>query len=312
MYCHSAHRLASIVYSATDKEATARRRRSAPTTATRGVLVRYTAELEFHLNDSLKLISRADLLLYQLPTRTSPSIQSRDNRQYIEISTVINDKERRVIEGKYIDTFGDGYIVFEITKAVEMWIQQNIEGQVLLEVVVYCYSSPSCAEVDSQGIHPAIVKFLTASQDLSKLPRVIVNSHKPRESVSRLNKRSTHNEEIMFCTSDADLCCLKPLVINFRTDLKLQSIVYPETFEANYCQGPCPTISGSTVLSSERFDFLSRLGSNHPAASIEPCCSGEEYDHLDVIMRVYNRETKRLETQIIKLNQVKVVGCRCA
>ncbi len=278
----------------------------------RGVLVGYTAEFEFHLNDSLKKISRADLLLYQLPTRTSPSVQPRDYRQYVEISTVIDDKERRVIEGKYIDTFGDGYIVFEITKAVEVWIKQNIEGRVLLEVVVYCYSSPTCAQIDSQGRRPAIVQFLTSSQDLSKVPRVIVNSHKPRDSVTRVSKRSTHDQGTRFCTSDDELCCLKPLVIDFKVDLKLPSIVYPKTFEANYCQGRCPSISASTVLTSARFNFLNQLGNNHPAASIEPCCSGEEYDHLDVIMRVYNRVTKRLEIQIIKLHQVQVIGCRCA
>ncbi len=281
----------------------------------RKLLVEYTASFHFHLNDSLQDISRADLLVYQLPTRTSPSVVPRDYRQYVEISTVIHDKERHLIEGKYIDTFGDGFVVFEITKAVELWINHNIEGPVVLDMDVYCYSSPYCADVDDQGKRPAVVKFLVSHRDIDKTPRVIVNSYPQVDSVvSHMNKRSTHEDDdgLKFCTSEEEICCLQPLTINFKEDLQLTKVLYPPTFEANYCQGICPTVGASAVLTSERYTFLSTLGNNHPAASIEPCCAGEQYEHVDVVLSAYNREAKRFEIQIIKLHQVRVVGCRCA
>lgn len=290
-----------------------RRRRSLAHPETKSLLVEYTAQLNFHLNDSLQDISRADLLVYQLPTRTGPSIVVRGKKQYVEISTVMDD-QRYTIEGKYIDTFADGFVVFQITKAVDLWIDHNVNGSVVLDMAIFCYSSPNCSDVDDQGKQPAVVKFLTTSNDLDKTPRVIVNSYSQVDGGNvHVAKRSSHDdEESRFCTSDEELCCLQPLTINFKDDLQMPEVLFPLTFDANYCQGLCPTVGDSTVLTTQRYTFLSELGNNHPAASIEPCCAGEEYKNLDVIMSVYNREVSRFETQIIKLHQVKVVGCRCA
>ncbi len=289
------------------------RRRSAD--IDRKLLVEYTARLTFHLNGSLQDISRADLLVYQLPTRTSSTVEPRDYRQYVEISSKI-DNQWHIVEGKYIDTFGDGFVVFQITQAVNMWIDRNINGSVVLNVTVYCYSSPDCNSVNENGKRPAIIKFLTSSNELDKTPRVIVNSYTSladSRSSSSVFRRSTHEEdEPTFCSSDDELCCLQPLTINFKTDLKMREVVYPTSFEANFCQGLCPSVGDSTVLTTQRYSFLSELGNNHPAASIEPCCAGEQYENLDVVMSLYNREVKRFETQIIKLHQVRVVGCRCA
>lgn len=279
-----------------------------------GILSSYKINLDFNLNDDLKDISRADLLLYQLPTATGPNIEPRDFQQFVEIRTVIGDQEERhVVEGKYIDTFDTGYRVFEITNAVKLWVLRNIHGNVTLEVVIYCYRSPSCASQSSDGKFPAKVEFLYAANETERAPRVIIISTNPLEHKdSGKTKRSTHSSRPNFCADDESMCCLKPLTINFREDLGIHSIVRPLTLDANYCEGICPQISGLGVMTPQRFEFLRHLGSSHPAASIEPCCAGATYRSLDVLMRKRNPLTGLIHSQIETLQQVEVTSCRCA
>ena len=276
------------------------------------VLNAYTVDVQFSLEEQFRDISRADLLLYQEPTLTGPTVEPRDYQQYVGVATVIA-QTRFFMEGRNIDTFGNGYQVFDITNAVQLWLQHNIQGSnATLEVVVYCCSSPHCAKVDSRGKSPAKVQFLHSTRDQSKTPRVIVVSSNPNEGTSSVRKRSAGQESSQFCGPTEDLCCLKPLTINFKEDLQMYNVILPTTFEANYCQGNCPGISGTALLTSQRYTFLRRLGNNHPAMSLEPCCAGAVYNDLDVLMRIYNVQSRRVMTQIVKLHQVKVVGCRCA
>ena len=279
-----------------------------------GILSSYKINLEFNLADDLKDISRADLLLYQLPTLTGANIEPRDYQQFVEIRTVIGDlEERHVVEGKYINTFDTGYKVFEITNAVKLWVLRNIRGNVTLEVVIYCYRSPNCASQGPDGKFPAKVEFLYAANETERAPRVIIISTNPLEHKdSGKYKRSTHSTTPDFCADDESMCCLKPLTIDFKRDLGIYSIVQPTTLDANYCEGICPQISGLGVMTPQRFEFLRHLGSSHPAASIEPCCAGATYRSLEVLMRKRNPLTGVFYSQIETLQQVEVTSCRCA
>lgn len=274
--------------------------------------------LNFELPSELNEVTQADLLVYQLTTPTGPAIEVRDKEQFVEVRTLLESLgERHVVEGKYLNVFDSGYKVFDITPAVRLWLAKGIRGNVTLEVVVYCYSSSQCAR-EVNGTTPAVIQFnhkssTNASSETE--PKVVILSRNPLEVAERARRkrRQIHSitQPTKFCKANETICCLKPLVLNFRRDLGMNFITQPDSFEANFCEGYCPELSGEDVMTSTRFQFLRKL-SNSPASSIEPCCSGSEYRGLDVLLSKYKHELNRYVTVIERLQQVTVTKCRCA
>ena len=284
-----------------------------------GLLASYHINLEnFQLSSELSEITQADLLVYQLTTLTGPDIDIRDQEQFVEIRTVLEPLgERHVVEGKYLNLFDSGYKVFDITPAVKLWLVKGIRGNIVLEVVVYCYSSPDCARTGN-GKTPAVIRFdysMGDNESNETEPKVVILSRNPlevEENARRRKRQALSNAQpTRFCRSNDSICCLKPLVINFRRDLRMDFVTQPEAFEANFCEGYCPELSGEDVMTSTRFQFLRKL-KNSPASSIEPCCSGSEYRSLDILLSKYKHKLKRYVTVIERLQQVTVTSCKCA
>ena len=271
------------------------------------ILSSYRISLDFELPEDLTSISRADLLLYQLPSNTGPGYVVRDQRQYVEIRTVIESLgQRYVVEGKYVAISDFGYQVFEITSAAKLWVAKGINGSVVVEVTVYCYSSLNCNQAVN-GKLPSKVQFLYASDDNNKSPRVIIISKNPLEVEHRNRfRRQTQGPGVGFCSENETTCCLKSLTINFAEDLGFDFIMEPKSFTANYCEGYCPQVAGTQFLTPQLFQFLSRLGEGNPGSSIEPCCAGNTYQSLDILMKVGSAIV------IEELQQVIVTSCRCA
>ncbi len=268
------------------------------------ILSSYTIALNFDLPASHTEISRADLLLWQMLSVG----QVRDQKQYVEIRTILESVGQRfVVEGKYIDVYDGGYQVFDITSAVKLWVASEINGTVGLEVIVYCYSSPQCAQAQSNQADPAKVQFLYDSEDSKKAPRVIVTSKNPIEieHQRRFRRQLQEGPGVSFCSENQTTCCLKPLTIHFKDDLGFDFVMQPKQFDANYCEGFCPEVS-EEYMTPQLFEFLSRLGDSSPAGSIEPCCAGNTYSSLEVLMRVNG------VLIIEELQQVIVNSCRCA
>lgn len=266
------------------------------------ILSSYTITLSFDLPKSHSVISRADLLLWQLPSIGPVN----DRKQYVEIKTVVESVGQKfVVEGKYIDVYDSGYQVFDITSAAKLWVASEINGSVSLEVIVYCYSSPLCAQ--AQGTDPAKVEFLYTTEDSTQAPRVIVTSKNPIEveHEKRFRRQSAEGAGVGFCSENQTTCCLKPLVIDFSEDLGFDFVIQPRRFTANYCEGFCPEVS-EEYMTPQLFEFLSRLGDSSPAGSVEPCCAGNTYQSLEVLMRVNG------VLIIEELQQVIVTSCRCA
>ena len=270
----------------------------------RNILSSYKIMFDFSLPENLAEISRADLLLYQMPS--VGFIRDGDRKQYVEIRTVLKSMGQRfVVEGKYIDVLDSDYQVFEITSAVKLWLAKGINGSVALEVTVYCYSSPDCSQ-PVNGRNPARVNFLYETDDTSKAPRIITTSKNPIE-VEHQNRyrRLTEGPGAGFCVENQTICCLKPLTINFKEDLGFDFILQPPEFDANYCEGVCPEVS-DILMTPQLFEFLRRLGEASPASSVEPCCAGNTYSPLEVLMKVDGILV------IEELQQVIVNSCRCA
>ena len=287
-----------------------------PTTSHRvlgrnGVLASYHINLRnFSLPSELTEVTQADLLLFQQSTITGPDIEVRDVEQFVEIRTILpRIGERHIVEGKYLNLFDSGPKVFDIASAVKLWLAKGVKGNVTLEVVVNCFSSPDCAD-SSNGTFPAIVRF---NQQSGKEPKVMILSKNPLEvqENARRRKRQAQSQPTKFCRTNDTICCLKPLILNFKRDLGMDFITQPESFEANFCEGYCPELSGEDVMTSTRFQFLRKL-KNSPVSSILPCCSGSEYRSLDVLMNKYKHKLDRYVTVIERLQQVTVTKCKCA
>ena len=210
------------------------------------------------------------------------------------------------MEGKYIDIYESGYQVFEITSAAKLWVAKGINGSVTLEVTVYCYSALDCAQpINSR--QPAKVSFRYDTANNDQAPRVIIISKNPIEVENQQRlRRQTEGPNSGHCSEDQTTCCLQPLNINFQEDLGMDFILQPRSFDANYCEGMCPELVGQDRLTPQLFQFLSMLSPSNPASSIEPCCAGNTYRSLEVLMKVNG------VLVIEELQQVTVTSCKCA
>ena len=273
---------------------------------TNNLLHSYAITFNFTLPSNLADISRADLLLYQQDS-VKPDTVIKDRRQYVEIRTVLDTLNQRfVVEGKYLDIYENGYQVFEITSAVKLWIARHMEGPVTLEVNVYCYSSPNCSHFDGP-LPPATISFLTSPSLQDKAPRIITVSKNPLDVEHHERQRRNADEltGVGTCSVNQSTCCLKNFVLNFHEDLGLTFILLPENFTANYCEGVCPSIMGGQLMTPRIFELFSRLPETNPGSSVEPCCTGNQYKPLEVLVR------KDGDLYIEELSHVTVLSCRC-
>ena len=283
-----------------------RREDAGPSTHTNNLLHSYSITFNFSLPSTLTDISRADLLLYQQDS-VRPDTVVKDRRQYVEIRTVLESLSQKfVVEGKYIDIYETGYQVFEITSAVKLWIARHIDGPVSMEVNVYCYSSPNCSQSDGD-LSPASVSFLMSPAEQDKAPRIITVSKNPLDVEHQERQRRNADEltGVGQCSTNQSTCCLKHFELSFHADLGLSFILLPENFTANYCEGVCPEIMGGQLMTPRIFELFSRLPETNPGSSVEPCCTGNQYKPLEVLVR------KDGELFIEELSHVTVLSCRC-
>ena len=271
------------------------------------VLNEYTIALNFNLPHNLSDISEANLILYQEEQNTIDH-PVQDEYQLVQIRTIINNI-RYFVEKKVVDVSKHGLQSFNIKRAAELWVEEEVSGSVLLEVLVTCYSSPNCSDVNSNGIVPAKVSFGANVSDPSTVPRIITVSRNPLEVEEKARvKRHTTQSPIQYCVGNESLCCLHSLEINFTRDLGITFITKPEVFQANFCNGFCPEIANTGLMTSQRFQLL-RYSS--PTRAIKPCCSGIEYKPLQILVTIYNPQTRKYESRLDVLEQVIVTKCRC-
>ena len=273
-----------------------------------GILNQYTIHLHFDLPENLSIISKASLLLHQLPVDTV-SKPILDDEQLVQIRAIINNT-RYFVDKKKLSVYGYGPQSFNALRAVEVWVEGGRVGEVTLEVLVTCSSSPNCSALVGEQM-PATVEFLYNATDTSQVPRVIILSRNPLEanfahSNLRRKRRAAGSEQ--YCHGEETTCCLHPLTINFERDLGIDFIHLPINFTTNYCEGFCPQLSSLGVSRSNL--LLELQGST--ASSVAPCCTGVEYKPLHVLIQVYNRDRRVHEPRMDILEQVTVTKCKCS
>ena len=260
------------------------------------VLAEYKITFNFDLSSELENVRRAELLLYQIP---SPSAYKIRSQQYVEIKAIYESLGTTLtVTGKTVDPRTSDFQAFNIAPAVNTWIEQGIRGNVTVIISVQCLGSSKCAHEDLH-LEPVSFKDFDDSVDA---PRLVITSRSPLEN-GRSKRQAATASPLVTCTDNQVTCCLKPLNISFKDDLKWDFVLEPDSFEANYCEGICPIIDKMTP---KVYEFLSQLQGN-PAASVEPCCAGSRFEELQLIVE---KENGLFEVETIQ--NVKVTSCKCA
>lgn len=272
------------------------------------LLNQFTLLFNFNLDSSLFFITQANLLLFQTPASNNDYV--RDEEQYVEVKSIIPADSGRltaqVIVGKFVNIFHNGAQLFDIKTAVEQWIAMGTGGEINLVISTYCTSPPLCTQLASGGKKVESIDFIQIPSSGEKAPRIILlSSTNPLENRS---KRQTVEEGVFFCIEDQFQCCLKPFIINFVQDLGVafSFIIDPPSYQANFCDGTCPTTTGGQLMVPSVFFFLSLL-QNNPASSLTPCCAGHTYGSLPIL--IVNEEGI-VEYKVLK--NMKVLSCTCS
>ena len=271
------------------------------------LLNQVTLLFNFNLESDLSLITQASLILVQIAASKSDYI--RDEEQYVEVESIVpihpGHLATTVIAGRFVNISDYGSLLFDITTAVEQWIAMEIKGEIDLVISTYCFSSPLCAQRDDYGI-PKSFMFVEAPSIGKNAPRIIVQSS--TNPLERRTKRQAEEGGASFCIEGQDAqCCLVPFILNFVRDLgdSFSFIVEPPAYQANFCDGICPTSPGGQLMIPTVFNFISQL-KNNPASSLTPCCGGFLYDSLPVLLS----SGGILETRVIE--KAVVSSCTCS
>ena len=253
---------------------------------------------------------QASLVLYQNPASRLTSYVT-DREQYVEVKSAASNSTQvhtsSFLAGKLVDVFEGGFHVFDITSATKLWIMEGLQGDLELDVSVYCIHSPECGQPNNDGRLPHSVEFTQDQASLQHAPRLVISSKSPLSNTHKDRaKRESRGGGASFCTANQTTCCLKELFINFKEDLGPEYcfIVDPPSYQANYCEGVCPTTPGGELMTPMLYDFLSKL-QNSPASSVTPCCAGHQYENLPILLDLEGVLTPST------LIDVSVVSCRC-
>ena len=277
------------------------------------VLSTYTIHMDnMVLPRSSRMLSEANLLLHQSETDTLNQPVA-DEGQTVQISAIINNV-LYFVDKKTLNVYEHGPRIFNVMQAMQTWLDEGAQNPIVLEVLVTCFSSPNCSNrvtFEGEQMAPATVSFECNSRNSSLIPRIVVVSKNEHEQdhLSSHSRRKRSADEFDYCNANQFTCCLHKFNISFIQDLGHKSITAPPYFIANFCNGHCATIEGAGT--KERNRFLSYLRGN-PSISVQPCCSGFEYERLPVLIRAYNPNTKSNYDIIKFLEQVIVTKCRCA
>ena len=100
-------------------------------------------------------------------------------------------------------------------------------------------------------------------------------------------------------------CCVRPLEVNFHTDLNWRWILWPRNVRINYCAGLCPYTWPTTT---ERYPkVLRQYRYLNPTAAAEPCCSAQKLQSIMAIVQ----EAPEMRPSIMMLSDMLVESCVC-
>ncbi|XP_043557425.1 transforming growth factor beta-3 proprotein [Chiloscyllium plagiosum] len=237
--------------------------------------------------------------------------------------------KQRYIAGKVVLTKGiSEWVSFDVTESVKEWLI-NRDTNLGLEISVHC----PCHTFHANGVisneHEVLdVKFkgiddyeFSDSGDLGRLtkrkepkfvhmgptnPHLILMVLPPHrlDSKQQQSHRKKRALDTAYCfRNDEDNCCVRPLYIDFRQDLRWKWIHEPKGYYANFCAGPCPYLRSTDTQHSTVLGLYNTL---NPEASATPCCAPQDLEPLTILY--YVGRTPKVE----QLSNMIVKSCKCS
>lgn len=128
----------------------------------------------------------------------------------------------------------------------------------------------------------------------------------PMQRRHRRQAARVADKEYCMANPTESRCCVRPLQINFHTDLNWKWILWPRNVHINYCAGLCPYAWPTTT---ERYpNVLIQYRYLNPTAAAEPCCSAQKLQAINVIVQ----EVPGERPSIKMLSDVRVESCVCS
>lgn len=192
---------------------------------------------------------------------------------------------------KHVATNVEGFVVFDISCGIEKWIEineLNLKREIELDVVVSPYGRP-----DPNAPFQPYIQFDVSVDGTTTQLLVPVTENREALRKKRMSSRRDECE---------DNCCLRPLTIHFERDFGWSWIRSPEQFQANYCEGLCPTSLGSTTHTL----LLSYFIDQNPTAAPSPCCVPNVLEPLVLLIAMNGT----LQRYVLEDMTVKSCVCR--
>ena len=186
---------------------------------------------------------------------------------------------REVITGKLVAGQVEGFEVFNVTRAVQRWMDRlelvepvgdlELEIRIRPPVSLYCNNHPFPPSVSFNSAETYLLMFFKTDSQISQQKR-------KRQAVD-----SALNPEFCFKDPNITNCCVRELVINFEEDLDWTWVLMPPVFSANYCLGLCPY---AWPAATNVTTFFQRYHQQNPTSDVEPCCATQTLSSLNLIL----------------------------
>ena len=207
--------------------------------------------------------------------------------QLVELTEKWNPK--KILAVRIINVFDQqGYISFDVTRAVIGWVQQG-QHKIQLVLTVKCINSWQCDLGAEHQVH-----FNTSVKPMRQ-PHLIIETYISPQHTRR--KRGSH-QRFPFCNANTTKsCCLKELEFNF-TEVGWGFVITPKSIHVNYCDGLCPL---GTDLTNSHSESLAEIHS-----SSSPCCTPGSYDPVSLLI-----QNEHGNHSVIELPRMTATSCRC-
>ena len=216
------------------------------------------------------------------------------------------EHERLLVSSENIEISEEGYDSFDVSEAVEKWIENGFDEHLELEVVINCpfstvsglFSPPSIefntnltSDSEFDDTRPQLVIATVTEQVASEL----VGTHRKKRQIVD-SQHCRDNPNVIHC-------CIRTLEVDFHADLRLPLVLYPPTFTPNYCQGVCPVPFLEDNLAKIKIqEFYKRhdLGGG-------PCCT--IYNMSPLLMAILDPRNGEITMAYVPNMEISSCGC---
>ncbi|XP_033014289.1 transforming growth factor beta-1 proprotein [Lacerta agilis] len=198
------------------------------------------------------------------------------------------------------------WLSFDVTSVLRQWLGSTEPlGRFRLSSHCTCESGVEELKVEVEGTKSKRGDQQQISRAKQQPPYLLVMAMPPERADHLQNRRQKRAAGVDYCSQSPEEknCCVRPLYIDFRKDLKWRWIHEPKGYYANFCMGPCPYLWS---LDTQYSKVLSLYTQHNPSASATPCCVPHELEPLGIVYYV-GRQAK-----VEQLSNMVVKSCRCS